>query len=355
MGISSLLGVLSLLGFLGFLAGVAFVVLGASQGRSVRNGVLLAVVGLIVGVAFNIISQGILIVQPQEVAVVFNTLTGTLEQPRNRGTHVVVPIIQQTTIYSITQREYTMSATSDEGSRSGNDQVDATTVDGQTVGLDVTIFYSLNPARINDIHTRWPAGVENYVRSTSRTVIRDVISTFRAEDIYGSERANMQIQVNDLMTRELDTEGLLLNSVDIRGLSFSEQFRQSIEDKIAAEQRAQQAAFIVQQRQQEAEQARAVATGERDAAITRAQGEAESIILRAEAEAEALRLVSQQIAANPALIQYQYIQQLAPNVNLALVPSNTPFLFDISDMVADPNFVAPEVPDAIVPQPSTGG
>jgi hypothetical protein len=61
-GISSVLGAIALLGFLGFLGGIGLVVVSASQGRPVRGGLSLALVGLALGLVFSIISQGILIV-----------------------------------------------------------------------------------------------------------------------------------------------------------------------------------------------------------------------------------------------------------------------------------------------------
>ncbi|MBC7814668.1 MAG: hypothetical protein H7175_26160, partial [Burkholderiales bacterium] len=84
------------------------------------------------------------------------------------------------------------------------------------------------------------------------------------------------------------------------------------------------------------------------ASIAAAEGQAQSIILRAQSEAEALRLVSEQIAANPALIQYQYIQNLSDNVQIALVPSNSPFLFDFDSLLSGgiTDFTAPEVPES---------
>ena len=94
MGVSSILGALSLIGFLLFLGGIALVVLAASQGRPVRNGILLAAVGIVLGVVFSVVSQGILIVQPDQVAVVFNTLNGDLETPRRSGTSIVIPVVQ---------------------------------------------------------------------------------------------------------------------------------------------------------------------------------------------------------------------------------------------------------------------
>ncbi|MFN8563655.1 MAG: SPFH domain-containing protein [Anaerolineae bacterium] len=240
------------------------------------------------------------------------------------------------------------------------------------MSLDVTIFYSIDPAKANQVYQRWPrtdpdvAGYSVYIRSTARTVVRDVVATFRADAIYGQGRTAMQQQINDQMAIKLAQEGFNLNAVNVRGLQFSEQFTQAIENKNAADQAAQQAQIVVQQREREADQLRAQAQGERDAAITRAEGAAQATILQARAEAEALRLVSEQIAANPTLIQYQYIQTLGDNIRLALVPSNSPFLFDFESIAANPDFVAPEVPDSsdiftpsevptATPQPGSGG
>ena len=50
MDIGGILGTLGLLGFVLFLVGAALAVASTSQGRSARNGVLLAVVGLVVGI-----------------------------------------------------------------------------------------------------------------------------------------------------------------------------------------------------------------------------------------------------------------------------------------------------------------
>src|SRR5690606_16120471 len=163
-------------------------------------------------------------------------------------------------------------------------------------------------------------------------------SGFRAAQIYGAQRGELENEMQEIMDQRMREEGLILTDLLIRDITFTPEFAASIERAQIAEQEAQQARFRVEQRRQEAEQARAVAQGERDAAIARAEGEAQAIILRAQAEAEALRLVSEQIAANPLLVQYQYIQSLADNIRLALVPANSPFLFDFEGITADPNF-----------------
>ncbi len=348
MGVGSILGGIGLLGFVLFIAGAALAVVASSQGRPARNGVLLAVAGLVIGILFSIIGQGILIVQPTEVAVVINTLTGQFENPRNAGTSVVIPIVDTYYIYPISQQQYTMSGTPGEGAQEGNDAVAAITVDGQNVSLDITVLYSVNPAKVNELHQRWQTGYQdNFVRPTVRGLVRDIVSGYKAEDIFGAKRTEMQSAMETETAQRFDAEGLTLTSLLVRDIVFSDQFRQAIENKQAADQQAQQAALVVIQRQHEADQARAVAAGQRDAEIAQAQGDAQATILKAQAQAQALELVSQQIAANPSLIQYLYVTNLSSHINLALVPSNSPFLFDFNSLATpNANFTPPQVPES---------
>ncbi len=347
MGISSVLGALSLIGFLLFLGGIAIVVLSASQGRPVRNGILMALVGIVAGILFSVISQGILIVQPDEVAVVFNTLNGNLETPRRSGTSVIVPVIQQVTIYPIRQQQYTMSDTIAEGAIQAQDAVSARTIDGQEVRLDLTVLYGIDPAQVNLVHQRWQNRYESdFVRPTARGIVRDVVSRYRAEDIYGEKRSELEDAIRAQLKTRMDQEGLALNDVLVRDITFSDQFAASIEQAQIAQQEAQRANLIVEQKQYEADQLRAQAAGERDAAVTRAQGAAQATVLQAQAQAEALRLVSEQLAANPLLLQYQYIQTVGPRVTTAIIPSNSPFLFDLNGITSNPNFNAPPVPES---------
>ena len=99
MGISSALGFVALAGWVAVVAGIGLAVASASQGRSTRGGVMIAVVGVVVGVLFSVVSQGVIIVEPQQVAVIFDQLSGDLLEPRGPGVHVIVPVIQTATLY----------------------------------------------------------------------------------------------------------------------------------------------------------------------------------------------------------------------------------------------------------------
>ena len=346
---SSILQVIALGAFLIGFAGIALVVAAASQGRPVRSGVMLAIIGFVAGIIFMVAGNGLLVVQPANTAVVINVLSGELEDPpRAPGTSIIIPGIHQVQIYRTDQQEYTMSGTSSEGAQQGDDAVQALTEDGQSVAIDITVFYRIDRENANVVHLNWQSRYENqFVRPTIRSIARDVAATYDAVQIYGADRTLMQQEIQTRLAEAMSAEGLTLSSLRVREIRFNPEFANSIEQKQIAEQDLERA-------RTEAETARTRAEGEAQAAIAEADGEAQSIIIRAQAEAEALSLISAQIAANPNLIQYEYIQQLADNVSLALIPSNTPFLFN-SDMFTElgEEFTAPQVPEVEVVVPDT--
>lgn len=351
-GISQIIGGLALIGFVLFIAGIGVAVAASSQNKPIRSGVFLAVVGAIIGGVLTFVSQGIVVVETAQRVVVFNTLGGTLQTPLLPGTHVIIPGLQQPTLYSVAQQNITMG---EEMGGSG-DPITALTIDGQEVTFDITVLYSVNtePEALNNLHQRWNINFEpNFVVPTVRNLAREVVSGYEAADIYGAKRGEMETVMQTRVEERFLAEGLLLTDLQIRDIQFSEAFADAIERAQIAAQEAEQANLRVQQREAEARQNEAIAEGEANAAIARAQGEAESIRIRAQAEAEALALISTQLKANPLLIQYQWIVSLAPTVTTAVIPSNSPFLFDFNSVTnlpeADENFVAPVVP---TPEPT---
>lgn len=344
---SDLSSVIQFLAFGGFLlgaAGVAMVVSAASQNRPVRPGVMTAIGGLVIGVILLIVSQGLLVVQPTDRAVVFNTVSGQLETPRQPGISIIIPGVQQVFMYPVSQQNYTMSDLNESGQRFGDDAIRARSVDGQEVRIDMTLLFRLDETQLNEIHQDWsntPGGyTDGLIRPTVRSIVRDIVAGFQAESIYGIGRDEMQAEIDALLREQLGAEGVIVTSTLVRDINFSTEFINAIEAKQVEEQELQRA-------RTQAERVRTEAAGRAEAAIEEARGEAEAIRVRAEAEAEALRLISAQIAANPNLIQYTYIQNLSDNVSLALVPSNSPFLFDFNSFAEiGEGFTPPENPDS---------
>jgi regulator of protease activity HflC (stomatin/prohibitin superfamily) len=349
MNFGSILQVIGILAIGVGILGVAFAFTLASQGRSARGGVFLALVGFVAGLVFFVISSGILIIQPAHAAVVVNVLSGQLEEPaRGPGTSIIIPGIQEYIVYPTDQQEYTMSGISGEGNQVGNDAVLALTVDGQQIQLDITVFYRIDRSDVNTLHLNWQSRYENdFIRPTVRAVTRDVISQFKAEAIYGADRSSLGGDIEERVRGDMKDQGLTLTTLLVRQIVFTPEFAQSIEEKQIKEQNLQTA-------RTQAEVDRTEAAGKADAAEEAARGKANARLLEAQAEAEALRVISAQIAANPNLIQYLYVANLSDNVQFALLPSNAPFIFNVDDFTQlGSDFVPP--PATVETLPSVDG
>jgi len=341
MNLSPLLGFVSLAGWIMLIAGAAIAITNTARNRSGRSGILLALIGVVIGILFFIASTGVVEVGPTQVAVIFQSVggdpasNGLWPTPLQPGVHLIVPIINEPFIYSTEVHTYTMSGTPTEGQVQGDDSVALLTNDGQQVSIELSVLYSIDPIKANLVHVRFQNRYQDdFVRPTVRSVIRDTASGYSVADLYGPKRTEMQQKAHDAIAAKFSDNGFILRDLPVRNITFSDQFIKAVEAKQAAAQQAQQAI-------QEAQRVRTLAKGQADAAVTMAQGQASAAVaqakgdaqgieLRAAADAQALGLISEQLLKNPQLIGWRYIEKLAQDVRLVLVPSNRPFLFGMN-------------------------
>lgn len=310
---------------------ISLVIARAARGRPMRSGwlVVLGTVGL--AALLSAVAAGLVFVEPDERGVVITVQEGGIRPDAlQSGLHWVFPFAESVVKYPISRQTYTMSIAREEGQRAGDDSVEARTSDGQVVLVDASIIFSVDPADVVNVHIRWQDRyVDGVVRPLARGIVRDAVAQFGIEEVYSSKRLDLTNRIRDELVVRFDANGLVLVDFVLRNIAFSAEYSASVEQKQIAEQLAQQAAFIVEQRRQEAEQARQVAQGQADAAVIAAQGAAEARLIEAEAEAQAIELLAAALALNPDVLTLEYIQKLAPNITIMLVPTDNPFLLPI--------------------------
>lgn len=334
MALVSIVGILALVSWLAVLGVVALAIAGAARGRPVRSAWMMVLFVLAIAVVLNVLSAGLVFIEPNERGVVITVGAGGIRpEALQPGLHWVFPFAESVIPYTISRETYTMSIAAEEGQRAGDDSVEARTSDGQVVLVDASVIFSVDPNKVVDVHIRWQNRyVDGVVRSLSRGVIRDSVSQYGIEQVYSTHRVEMTDTIKAELTRRFADNGLFLVDFVLRNIAFSEEYSASVEQKQIAEQLAQQAAFIVEQRRQEAEQARQVAQGLADAVVIAAQGDAEARLIEAEAEAQAIELLAAALALNPDVLTLEYIQKLAPNIQVMLVPTDNPFLLPLPSL-----------------------
>jgi regulator of protease activity HflC (stomatin/prohibitin superfamily) len=263
---------------------------------TVRRGIVagLLLLGLLVGAA------SLTVVPAGHRGVVFNVFRGVQPWALGEGLHVVSPLVSQVTTYDVRSQTYSMVAGGEDPDKKGQaDTLWAPTVDGLKVGLDVTVRFRPDPDRLPDLHASvGPEYQEKVVRPQIRNITRMVVSEYAIMDIYGRSRAGIQQQIFDRLKGRFAADGVVLEDVLLRNVAVSPDFEKAIEAKMTAAQKVQEMEFHVQQARMRAEARQREAAG----------------------EAAAFETVTRTIEKNPRLLEYLWINKLAGNVKVLVVP-----------------------------------
>jgi regulator of protease activity HflC (stomatin/prohibitin superfamily) len=203
-----------------------------------------------------------------------------------------------------------MSIATLEGEIKGDDSLQALTADGQTVLLDISVRYHPDPENLDKLHRRLGIDFVNKVlRPQVRSIVRMIVSEYPVLDVYSGKRLLIQSEIDKSLRESFKKNFIICEEVLLRNVQFSTEFQQAIENKQIAQQEAQRMKYVLEK--QELEKKRK--------------------IIEAEGESESLRLKGKALADNPALIQYEYIKLLAPNVQAIVTDQNT--IFNFSDFL----------------------
>jgi len=332
MNVASVVQAFAAFAWIALIGLIVLVVFRASRSKNTKGLITTLVVVLVVALVLSTVSAGLVFIRPEERGVVISAIqpNGYRSQPLTPGLRWIVPFFESVVVYPISRQTYTMSIAPSEGAIQGDDSITARTSDGQEIFVDASVIYAINPNDVVQVHIDWQKRYDNeLVRPLARGIIRDVVAQYQVEQVVTSQRTELISQISENMSQKLGNNGLILIDFILRNITFSPEYAASVEQKQIAEQLAQQAAFVVQQRKQEAEQARQVAQGQADSVVINAQGAADARIIQAEAEAQALLLIADALQDNENLLLYQYINELAPGVQVMLVPNDNPYLLTL--------------------------
>ncbi|RYF57426.1 MAG: prohibitin family protein, partial [Cytophagaceae bacterium] len=134
------------------------------------------------------------------------------------GLNFVNPLANVTEFDTKTQN-YTMSATNDEGQKTGDDAIRVLTADGLEVVIDLTVLYRVVPADVpriyQDIGTDY---MDKIVRPITRTRIRDNAVYYDAVALYSTRRDEFQGRIYKSIESDFRKRGLLLEQLLIRNI-----------------------------------------------------------------------------------------------------------------------------------------
>jgi regulator of protease activity HflC (stomatin/prohibitin superfamily) len=315
--------------WLGVVAFIVIAVVRAAREKPISHAVWKIVAAVVGTLVITTIGAGLVFITANQRGVVVSAVApkGYRDKPLMPGLHWVIPFAETVTTYDISRQTYTMSAAQNEGQVKGDDSITIRTRDGQQVSVDASVIYAVDPAKIIPLHIQWQNRYQtNVVRPLAQGIIRDYASQYSIEEIISAKRSELEQGITNDMSKRFEEYDLILIDFVLRDLRFSPEYAAAVEQKQIAQQQALQSQYVVDQKQQEAQQAREVAKGQADATVLIAQGDADALKLKAQAQAQAWAALVEVLRNNPELLTYEYIQKIAPNLQVIYLPSGTPLL-----------------------------
>lgn len=283
------------------------------------------------------------------------TRFGGLARESGPGLHLKVPIFEQyhcyrtaTTFYEVLDDQSSSQADFQSGA------LDGVTRDGQRVDLTFNVRYQIPADQVNEIYSqigKTDRDVnERVVVFHSRTIVRQFVQQYSAEQLYSGDLAAVSQGMQDELTPLFAASFIQLQYFEIKRPRFDDAYEDTISQKqIALEQ--------IETRANEASAAEQEAIG----VANRAQGESNAQRIRAQGEAEAIRLRGEAVRDNPEIIQLNYIDALR-TINWAILDSGdvnqflaiTPPAGDPIQNGGDPAASSPTATPAAATTPTAG-
>jgi regulator of protease activity HflC (stomatin/prohibitin superfamily) len=208
------------------------------------------------------------------------------------------------------------------------DKVPAYSKDQQTAEIKVSVSFHVPPGSVVELYSEY-GSIEGL---TSRVVDRQVPT--QVENVFGRYTAISAVQnrvqfVQDVTKaiRESVKGPIVIDSVQIENIDFSDAYEKSIELRMQAEVLVQTEKQNLEKEKVNAEIALTQAQGQANSNLARARAEAEATRLKGEAEATAIKARAQALAQNQDLVELTKAERWDGKLPTTMIPNAAvPFL-----------------------------
>jgi Membrane protease subunits, stomatin/prohibitin homologs len=199
------------------------------------KGIISGVIGVF---ALLLVIGSITTIETGERGVV--TRMGKLHSVMDEGLNFKLPIVDNVTKISIRESNFPIKA-------------EVSSRDMQTVLVDVSLIYSVNPMEIGTLYQRFGTSYQDIlVAPTLAEITNSIIAEYPIES-FVEKRSEISDRIRAAFVEKTQGNGLIVKSLLITNHDFSDEFNNAIESKKVAEQNAMKAKYELEAKRQEAE------------------------------------------------------------------------------------------------------
>ncbi|SMC25730.1 Regulator of protease activity HflC, stomatin/prohibitin superfamily [Andreprevotia lacus DSM 23236] len=225
-------------------------------------------------------------VAPGEVVVRTNQLTGSSSEFR-AGSMLAIPGLHQLRRFSLREQLYHPTQSS-----KANGDAPFQSVEGLSVGVDLTVHYALDPARVLSSARKLPDDIGGQVvQPAVQGVIYKTFTRYTVREIFSTKRGEIQQTIESELRPKLAGSGLVLLNVQIGKVDLPADYRAGLEKMLAEELASEQMRYTLELKDKQVKQTALEAEAEKVKREKAAEAAGNEQIIAAKAQEEAMKHV----------------------------------------------------------------
>ena len=221
-----------------------------------------------------------------EVVVRMNRFTGQLSEVRE-GTVVVIPGLHTLQRYSLRDQTYRPARSTKAGGEAAFQSVE-----GLSLGVDLTVRYALDPAKIGGMARSLPRDINGeIVEPQVQGVIYRTFTRYTVREIFSTKRQEIQQSIEAELKPKLAADGILLRAVLIGKVDLPADYRAGLDRLLAEELETEKMRFTLELKDKQVKQTALEAEAEKVRREKAAEAAGAEQIIAAKAQEEAMKHV----------------------------------------------------------------
>lgn len=247
------------------------------------------------------------------VAVQYSLNGGVKDKVLTQGWHFIPPTVHATKYTVGIEQSYLTK--DDRGDSEEDESYSASSAEGKALDIELTYTYQYQPENVTAVFTRFKgqSGTEvkeSFIKPNIISWSKEVIARYNVADILGAEKANVNNDITEYVAKKFEPYGITISNVSLINVGVDKKTKEVINDKIAAQQKAETQKI------------------ENQTKVDKAKADAEARLIEAKAEAEANELLQKSLSDK--VLKQQYLEKW--DGVLPKVSSDSSMIYDIGDV-----------------------
>lgn len=251
-----------------------------------RTALFAGTAALAVGSWWLVVHPPVQTIQRGEVVIRNNLLTGSASQ-HGEGSLFALAGLHELRHYSLRDQVWRP-----QDSARATGAAPFQSIEGLSLGVDLTIRYALDPARIGSIARSLPEDLgTEVVQPAVRGVIYKTFTKYTVREIFSARRAEIQQQIETELRPKLAADGIVLKAVQMGQVDLPAEYRQGMDRLLAEELATEKMRYTLALKAKQVEQTALEAEADRVRREKQALAAANEQVIAARAQEEAMKHV----------------------------------------------------------------